>query len=245
MTDQRQPMPSNTQASVDAALKQAGVTPPAATDPGGIGPYLPLGLLGTGGMGRVYLARPIDGTPGLAAVKVIRPEYADDPRFRRRFEREAALHGRVRTARAPQLLGTGFNDSLLWMATQYLPGLNLADAVRACGPLDVDGLWRLVSDLGHALSALAVAGIVHRDLKPSNVVLSQQGAHIIDLASRRPPTAARSPRRGAGSVRPPSWRPSICARAAATSPPMSSRSRGAWCTPPPGVLPSAMGRAST
>ena len=56
MTDQRQPMPSNTQASVDAALKQAGVTPPAATDPGGIGPYLPLGLLGTGGMGRVYLA---------------------------------------------------------------------------------------------------------------------------------------------------------------------------------------------
>lgn len=181
MTDQRQPMPSNTQASVDAALKQAGVTPPAATDPGGIGPYLPLGLLGTGGMGRVYLARPIDGTPGLAAIKVIRPEYADDPRFRRRFEREAALHGRVRTARAPQLLGTGFNDSLLWMATQYLPGLNLADAVRACGPLDVDGLWRLVSDLGHALSALAVAGIVHRDLKPSNVVLSQQGAHIIDF----------------------------------------------------------------
>ncbi|MFF7732689.1 protein kinase [Streptomyces sp. NPDC007984] len=181
MTDQRQPMPSNTQASVDAALKQAGVTPPAATDPGRIGPYQPLGLLGTGGMGRVYLARPSDGTPGLAAVKVIRPEYADDPRFRRRFEREAALHGRVRTIRAPRLLGTGFDDSLLWMATQYLPGLNLADAVRACGPLEVAGLWRLVSDLGHALSALAVAGIVHRDLKPSNVVLSHQGAHVIDF----------------------------------------------------------------
>ncbi|MFF7484225.1 protein kinase [Streptomyces luteogriseus] len=181
MTDQRQPAPSNAGASGDAALKQAGATPLQATDPGGIGPYLPLGLLGTGGMGRVYLARPSDGTPGLAAVKVIRPEYADDPRFRRRFEREASLHGRVRTARAPQLLGTGFDDSLLWMATQYLPGLNLADAVRECGPLEVAGSWRLVSELGQALSALAVAGIVHRDLKPSNVVLSQQGAHVIDF----------------------------------------------------------------
>jgi predicted Ser/Thr protein kinase len=136
-------------------------------------------------MGRVYLGRPADNTPGLAAVKVIRPEYAEDSRFRRRFEREAALHVRVRTARAPQLLGTGFDDSMLWMATQYLPGLNLADAVRECGPLDVTGLWRLVGDLGQALAALAVAGVVHRDLKPSNVILSQQGAHIIDFGIAR------------------------------------------------------------
>ncbi|MFE7898938.1 protein kinase [Streptomyces sp. NPDC057424] len=182
MTDQRQPLPSYTPASSDAAaLKQAGARSLRPRDPGRIGPYIPVGLLGTGGMGRVYLARPADHTPGLAAVKVIRPEYAEDPRFRRRFEREAALHARVRTAQAPQLLGTGFDDPLLWMATQYLPGLNLADAVRECGPLDVAGVWRLVSDLGQALAALAVAGVVHRDLKPSNVVLSQQGAHVIDF----------------------------------------------------------------
>ncbi|WP_078898871.1 MULTISPECIES: protein kinase domain-containing protein [Streptomyces] len=181
MTDQRQPMPSYTPASGDATVRQVGALPLQPPDPGRIGPYVPLGRLGSGGMGRVYLARPADRTPGLAAVKVIRPEYADDPRFRRRFEREASLHGRVSSARAPQLLGTGFDDSLLWMATQYLPGLNLADAVRECGPLDVAGVWRLVSDLGRALSALAVAGIVHRDLKPSNVVLTQQGAHVIDF----------------------------------------------------------------
>ncbi|AMW12443.1 serine/threonine protein kinase [Streptomyces qaidamensis] len=181
MTDHRRPGPADAPAFDGGALKQAGTTPLQPADPGRIGPYIPLGRLGSGGMGRVYLARPADGAPGLAAVKVIRPEYADDPRFRRRFEREASLHGRVRTVRAPQLLGTGFDDSLLWMATQYLPGLNLADAVRECGPLEVAGVWRLVSDLGHALSALAVAGIVHRDLKPSNVVLSQQGTHVIDF----------------------------------------------------------------
>jgi serine/threonine protein kinase len=67
------------------------------------------------------------------------------------------------------------------MATQYLPGLNLADAVRECGPLEPPGVWRLVAELGQALAALAAAGVVHRDLKPSNVILSQQGAHVIDF----------------------------------------------------------------
>ncbi|WP_369171840.1 protein kinase [Streptomyces sp. R28] len=165
----------------DQPLSQAGATPLRPTDPGRIGPYVPLGLLGSGGMGHVYLSRPADNTPGLAAIKVIRPEYAEDPRFRRRFEREASLHARVHTPRAPQLLGTGFDDTLLWMATQYVPGLNLADAVRDCGTLAPAGVWRLVADLGQALSAMAAADVVHRDLKPSNVILSPQGAHVIDF----------------------------------------------------------------
>ncbi|MFI2430450.1 protein kinase [Streptomyces sp. NPDC018693] len=164
-----------------AALRSAGALPLEVGDPGAIGAYVPLGRLGSGGMGRVYLARPADDRPGLAAVKVIRPEYADDPEFRRRFEREAAVHGRVDTPHAPALLGTGFDDSLLWMATEYVPGLNLADAVRDCGRLAAPGLWRLVAELGQALAALAGAGVVHRDLKPSNVLLSSQGAHVIDF----------------------------------------------------------------
>ncbi|WP_171117600.1 MULTISPECIES: serine/threonine-protein kinase [Streptomyces] len=180
MTDQRPGSPY-TPAAGDAALRQAGAKPLEAADPGRIGPYVPLGLLGSGGMGRVYLARPADDSPGLAAVKVIRPEYAEDPEFRRRFEREAAVQARVHTPHAPQLLGTGFDDSLLWMATQYLPGLNLADAVRECGGLGSAGLWRLVAELGQALSALAAAGVVHRDLKPSNVILSLRHAHVIDF----------------------------------------------------------------
>ncbi|GHH86290.1 serine/threonine-protein kinase [Streptomyces capitiformicae] len=180
MSDQR-PTPPYTPASGEAALKQAGGTPLRPADPAHIGPYAPLGLLGSGGMGRVYLARPGDDRPGLAAVKVIRPEYAEDAEFRRRFEREATVHGRVRTPYAPQLLGTGFDDELLWMATEYLPGLNLADAVRACGKLEPAGMWRLVAELGRALTALTAAGVVHRDLKPSNVILSSRGAHVIDF----------------------------------------------------------------
>ncbi|MEU6911974.1 serine/threonine-protein kinase [Streptomyces olindensis] len=167
----------------DTALAQTGTVPLRPADPARVGPYVPLGLLGSGGMGRVYLARHADGTPGLAAVKVIRPEYAENADFRRRFEREATVHARVGAPYTPELLGTGFEPAteLLWMATVYLPGLNLAEAVRECGVLRPDGAWRLVGDLGRALGALAATGIVHRDLKPSNVLLTGQGAHVVDF----------------------------------------------------------------
>ncbi|NGO40826.1 protein kinase [Streptomyces sp. YC419] len=150
-------------------------------DPGRVGPYVPLGTLGSGGMGRVYLARPADDGPGLVAVKVIRPEYAEDAQFRRRFKHEASVHARVRTPRTPRLCGTGFQDELLWIATEYVPGLDLADAIREDGALETATVWRLVKELGQALSDLAATGIVHRDLKPSNVLLSVQGAHVIDF----------------------------------------------------------------
>lgn len=164
-----------------AALRQTAAAPLRPADPERVGPYVPLALLGSGGMGRVYLARPSDDSPGLFAVKVIRPEYAEDPTFRRRFEQEALVHGRVRTPRAPRLCGTGFQDELLWMATEYLAALDLADAVREGGALEPGAVWRLVAELGQALADLAATGIVHRDLKPSNVLLSVQGAHVIDF----------------------------------------------------------------
>ncbi|MFE7764461.1 protein kinase [Streptomyces sp. NPDC057438] len=163
------------------ALRQAGALPLRPGDPDRIGPYVPLGLLGSGGMGRVYLARPTDGGPDLVAVKVIRPEYAEDVRFRRRFEQEAAVHSRIRTPGMPRLAGTGFRDEMLWMATEYLPGLDLSAAVDEDGPLSAAAVRRLVAELGRALAGLSAAGIVHRDLKPSNVLLSAQGAHVIDF----------------------------------------------------------------
>ncbi|GAA3851422.1 hypothetical protein GCM10023084_02100 [Streptomyces lacrimifluminis] len=164
-----------------AALRQAGAAPLRPADPEHIGPYVPLALLGSGGMGRVFLARPSDDSPGLFAVKVIRPEYAEDPTFRRRFEQEALVHGRVRSPRAPRLCGTGFQDELLWMATEYLAALDLTEAVREDGALEPGAVWRLVAELGQALADLAATGIVHRDLKPSNVLLSLRGAHVIDF----------------------------------------------------------------
>ncbi|MFM9442980.1 protein kinase domain-containing protein [Streptomyces acidiscabies] len=163
------------------ALRLTGAQPLRLGDPDRVGPYATLALLGSGGMGRVYLGRSADDGPGLFAVKVIRPEYAEDPRFRRRFEREALVHDRIRTARAPRLQGTGFEAELLWMATEYIPSLDLADAVREDGALTTPAVWRLVAELGEALGVLAEAHVVHRDLKPSNVLLSDRGTHVIDF----------------------------------------------------------------
>ncbi|MFF4360279.1 protein kinase [Streptomyces sp. NPDC001604] len=173
-----QPVPADDAA---AALRQTGASPLRVGDPRHVGPYAPMALLGSGGMGRVFLARPMDDSPGLVAVKVIRPEYSEDPRFRRRFEREASVHARLRTPHAARLSGTGFDDELLWMATEYLPGFDLAEAVQEDGPLQPAAVWRLVAELGQALADLTVEGIVHRDLKPSNVLLSVRGAHVIDF----------------------------------------------------------------
>lgn len=164
-----------------AALRRTGASPLRPADPPRVGPWVPVALLGSGGMGRVYLARPADDGPGLVAVKVIRPEYAEDPRFRRRFEREASVHDRLRTPHTPRLCGTGFEDELLWMATEYLPGFDLAEAVQETGALATAAVWRLVAELGQALAALGAEGIVHRDLKPSNVLLTVRGAHVIDF----------------------------------------------------------------
>ncbi|MGV9555117.1 protein kinase domain-containing protein [Streptomyces sp. NPDC003522] len=184
MSDQR-PSPSDPAASEAAALRRAGTSPLRPDDPGQVGPYVPLARLGSGGMGRVYLARPVDDSPGLVALKVIRPEYAEDPRFRRRFEREAAVHARLRTPHAPKLCGTGFRDELLWMATEFLPGPDLAQAVREDGALAPATVWQVAEHLARALGELAAAGIVHRDLKPSNVLLTLRGAHVIDFGISR------------------------------------------------------------
>lgn len=174
-------MPTGPATDAAVALRQTGAVPLRAGEPERVGPYLPLGLLGSGGMGRVYLARPADDSPGLFAVKVIRPEYAEDARFRRRFEHEASVHAQVRTRHTARLCGTGFQDEILWMATEYLPALDLADAVRDKAALAPAAVWRLVAELGQALADLAATGIVHRDLKPSNVLLSVRGAYVIDF----------------------------------------------------------------
>lgn len=173
--------PVDSAADDAAALRQTGSSPLRIGDPDRVGPFVPVALLGSGGMGRVYLARAADDAPGLFAVKVIRPEYAEDVRFQRRFAREAAVHARLGPPHTPRLRGTGWDDQLLWMATEYVPGLDLADAVGEDGALPTATVWQLVAELGRALTALAAAGVVHRDLKPSNVLLSLQGAHVIDF----------------------------------------------------------------
>ncbi|WP_161791217.1 serine/threonine-protein kinase, partial [Streptacidiphilus jiangxiensis] len=163
-------------------LDRLGAKPLRATDPRRVGPYAVVAVLGGGGMGRIYLGRNLDDvTSAPAAVKVIRPEYAEDEGFRRRFERESAALARVRGEQAAVLLGSGYDGDLLWMATEYIPGPTLSEAVAASGPLGAAGAWRLALDLAQAVTAMERVGVVHRDIKPSNVILGPAGCRVIDF----------------------------------------------------------------
>ncbi|WP_405822343.1 protein kinase [Streptomyces sp. NBC_01390] len=178
--------PQHRSRTEEMAYAAAGMEPPPVVplrknDPRQAGPYRLESVLGSGGMGRVYLGRDTTGGTGPAAVKVIRPEYGEDPLFRKRFEREVGALDSIRGAHIVRLLGSGCDEDLVWVATEYIPGPTLSEVVDVRGPIDPAAAWRLLADVGRAIEAIWEAGLVHRDLKPSNVILGADGARVIDF----------------------------------------------------------------
>jgi len=154
-----------------------------AGDPQKIGPYSLLGQLGGGGMGRVYLGRSAGGL--LVAVKVIRSELADDPSFRARFNHEVAAAQKVNGPYTALLIAADPDGPVPWLATAYVVGPSLAEAVTDHGPLPPDSVLALAARLAEGLGTIHAAGVVHRDLKPSNVLLAQDGPRVIDFGISR------------------------------------------------------------
>ncbi|MFE7274443.1 serine/threonine-protein kinase [Streptomyces sp. NPDC057623] len=153
--------------------------PLQADDPPVVAGYRLAARLGAGGMGRVYLSHTQGGRP--VAIKVVRPELADDPAFRRRFRREVEAARRVRGAYTAELIDVDADGVPPWLATLYVPGPSLTEAVARRGPLPVPAVLWLMAGVAEALQAVHGAGIVHRDLKPSNVLLAADGPRVIDF----------------------------------------------------------------
>lgn len=153
--------------------------PLRADDPQTVPGYRLAARLGAGGMGRVYLSHTQGGRP--VAIKVVRPELAEDPAFRRRFRREVEAARRVRGAYTAELIDAEADGTPPWLATLYVPGPSLSEAVARRGPLPVPAVLWLVAGVAEALQAIHGAGIVHRDLKPSNVLLAADGPRVIDF----------------------------------------------------------------
>ncbi|MFH0521078.1 serine/threonine-protein kinase [Streptomyces sp. M41] len=153
--------------------------PLQADDPPVVAGYRLAARLGAGGMGRVYLSHTQGGRP--VAIKVVRPELADDPDFRRRFRREVEAARRVRGAYTAELIDADADGVPPWLATLYVPGPSLTEAVAQSGPLPVPAVLWLMAGVAEALQAIHGADIVHRDLKPSNVLLAADGPRVIDF----------------------------------------------------------------
>ncbi|AKZ53507.1 putative serine-threonine protein kinase [Streptomyces ambofaciens ATCC 23877] len=152
-------------------------------DPVDVGGYRLAAVLGTGGMGKVYLSYTPGGRP--LALKVIRPEFSEDPEFRRRFKQEVHAAQRVQGLYTAPVIDFDTDGPQPWLATAYVPGPSLAHAVAQHGGLPVRSVLLLTVGVAEALNVIHGAGVVHRDLKPANVLLASDGPRVIDFGIAR------------------------------------------------------------
>ncbi|MFF5898733.1 protein kinase [Streptomyces argenteolus] len=148
-------------------------------DPRVVGSFRLHRRLGAGGMGVVYLGS--DRRGQRVALKVIRPDLAEDQEFRSRFAREVSAARRIRGGCTARLVAADLEADRPWFATQYVPGPSLHDKVVEEGPLTAAEVASIGAALSEGLVAVHEAGVVHRDLKPSNILLSPKGPRIIDF----------------------------------------------------------------
>ncbi|MFJ9630497.1 serine/threonine-protein kinase [Streptomyces sp. NPDC101175] len=148
-------------------------------DPRVVGSFRLHRRLGAGGMGVVYLGSDRKGQR--VALKVIRPDLAEDQEFRSRFAREVSAARRIRGGCTARLVAADLEADRPWFATQYVPGPSLHDKVADEGALGAAEVAAIGAALSEGLVAVHEAGVVHRDLKPSNILLSPKGPRIIDF----------------------------------------------------------------
>lgn len=138
------------------------------------GKYRLIRILGKGGMGSVWLAEHLSlHTP--VAVKLIDSEMAKNPDARARFDREAQLAARIRSAHVVKVLDHGVTErGIPYIAMECLAGESLRERLRARGRLTSAETAKIVSHVCRALARAHAAGLVHRDLKPENVFLARE-----------------------------------------------------------------------
>ncbi|WP_198653346.1 protein kinase domain-containing protein [Actinocorallia populi] len=151
-----------------------------ADDPQSAGPYQLYGRLGEGRTGVLFNGRSEDGRQ--VALRVVRPQFAADPAFRQRLAREASALRRVGGPALAPLVDASF-DGPLWLASTYLPGPSLAEAVNRHGPWEAETVRSLGVSLLQGLAALHEHGLAHRDLTPRNVILTKDGPCLVDFGT--------------------------------------------------------------
>jgi serine/threonine-protein kinase len=129
-------------------------------------------LVGTGGMGTVWLGVHM-GLGTKVAIKFIRPQFAERPDARRRFEIEARAAASVSSRHAVKVYDYGLTDQgRPYIVMEYLEGESLSEALIRRGPFPPQEAAIVIADAAKALAKAHAANIVHRDLKPDNVFLA-------------------------------------------------------------------------
>ncbi|MFB8002191.1 serine/threonine-protein kinase [Nocardia sp. NPDC056000] len=155
------------------------VQPLTPDEPRTIGRYRVLGVLGSGGMGRVLLGAGPDGR--LLAIKQVHAHLLNQRGYRARFQREVSASTRVSGAFTAPVVDFDVDGETPWLASVFVVGVPLNRAIEQYGPLPIPAVRALAAGLAVALADIHRAGLVHRDLKPANVLLTADGPRVIDF----------------------------------------------------------------
>ncbi|MGY1438972.1 serine/threonine-protein kinase [Streptomyces reniochalinae] len=169
-------------------------------DPVRLGDYRLIARLGSGGMGTVYLGRAPRGRT--VALKTMHAEFAAQQEFRTRFQLEVDAARVIGGRHGAEVVDADVLGETPWLATEYVLGPPLDDAVALSGPLPEDATRALGARLCDALAQLHASDVVHRDLKPSNILLSAAGPKVIDFGIARAAGDDRLTRTGAAAGTP-------------------------------------------
>lgn len=130
--------------------------------------------IGGGGMANVYLARDIILNRDVA-IKVLRLEFANDPEFIERFDREAQAATSLSHPNIVNIYDVGEEDHILYMVMEYIDGFTLKEYIQQNGPLEVEEAIEIMKQLTDAISHAHANGLIHRDIKPQNILLDRFG----------------------------------------------------------------------
>lgn len=139
------------------------------------GRYLVKAFVAAGGMASVYKAQDTV-LEREVALKIIHPHLANDKSFVDKFRREAKMAAQLSHPNLVNIFDQGTDNEIIFLVMEYVPGINLRDALNDFGPLDANRALEILEPLTSGLAAAHAAGILHRDLKPENVFLSDNGS---------------------------------------------------------------------